>query len=123
MKFYKMDDLAKAGYVAAEYLLRGQALAERCLPTQIAVVLENRSSSLDTDLAHQRIVDGHLAGEICIRHRIQGENTFFIDDVPGTAERYARRLIARGTARAVICGRCEYFAGHHDVHLTLMEKI
>ena len=140
MKFYKMGDLAKAGYVAAEYLLRGQALAERCLPTQIAVVLENRSSSLDTDLAHQRIVDGHpaegaspavfvytlpnvVAGEICIRHRIQGENTFFIDDVPGTAERYARRLIARGTARAVICGRCEYFAGHHDVHLTLMEKI
>ena len=140
MKFYKMDDLARAGYVAAEYLLRGHALSERCLPTRIAVVLENRSSSLDTDMAHQRIVNEHpaegaspavfvytlpnvAAGEICIRHRIQGENTFFIDDVPGTAERYARRLIARGTADAVICGRCEYFAGHYDVRLTLLEKI
>ena len=140
MKFYKMDDLAKAGYVAAEYLLRGHSLSERYLPTQIALVLENRSSSLDTDLAHQRIVNQHLAegaspavfvytlpnvvaGEICIRHRIQGENTFFIEDVPGSAERYARSLIARGTARAVIYGRCEYFAGNYDVRLTLLEKI
>lgn len=140
MKFYKMDDLAKAGYVAAEYLLRGQPLAGRYLPGEVAVVLENRSSSLDTDLAHQRIVDARpaegaspavfvytlpnvVAGEICIRHRIQGENTFFIDDAPGVAERYARRLIARGTARAAICGRCEYFDGRYDVRLTLLEKI
>ena len=139
MKFYKMDDLSKAGYLAAEYLLRGQNLTERYRPAEIAVVLENRSSSLDTDLAHQRIVNEHhaegtspaifvytlpnvVAGEICIRHRIQGENAFFIDDALDTAEGYARRLIARGTARAVICGRCEYFAGRHDVRFTLLEK-
>lgn len=139
MKFYKMDNLSKAGYIASEYLLRGQNLKDRYAPTRIAVILENRSSSLDTDLAHQQIVNEHLkegaspavfvytlpnvvSGEICIRNHFQGENTFFIDNTPGLAENYARRLIAQGTADAVIYGRCEYLAGHHDVRLTLLEK-
>lgn len=139
MKFFKMDDLAKAAYVAAEELLAGQRLGERYAPTDIAVVLENTSSSLDTDLAHQRIVEQHLpegcspavfvytlpnvaAGEICIRHHIQGEESFFVTDAEHpVAERYARRLIARGAARAVICGRCEYLAGNYDVRLMLLE--
>lgn len=141
LKFYKMDDLSKTGYVAAEYLLRDRRLSERYAPTEIAVVLENRSSSLDSDLAHQRIVDAHpeegaspavfvytlpnvVAGEICIRHRIQGENTFFVTDGDGTtARQYARRLVERGVARAAIYGRCEYFAGRYDVELNLLEAL
>lgn len=139
MKFYKMDDLSKAAYVAAEYLLRDRDLTAEYRPTEIAVVLENSSSSLDTDLAHQRIVNEHhpegvspavfvytlpnvAAGEICIRHHIQGENTFFIDNEPGIAARYARRLIECGTARAVIFGRCEYLAGNYDIQLNLLEQ-
>ena len=139
MKFFKMDDLAKAAYVAAEHLLGGRRLTERYAPTDIAVVLENTASSLDTDLAHQRIVEQHLpegtspavfvytlpnvaAGEICIRHHLQGEDSFFITDPDHpVAERYARRLIARGAARAVVCGRCEYLAGEYDVRLMLLE--
>lgn len=93
MKFYKMDDLSKAAYIAVEYLLRGCPITGKYASTDVAVVLENRSSSLDTDLAHQRIVNEHhpegaspavfvytlpnvAVGEICIRNHIQGENTF-----------------------------------------------
>lgn len=138
MKFYKMDNLAKAGYVAAEYLLRDRRLQEKYTPTQIAVVLENRSASLDCDLNHQHIVNEHhpegtspavfvytlpnvVAGEICIRHHIQGENTFFIDGKGDTAERYARLLIERRSARAVIYGICEYLTGNWQVRLNLLE--
>ena len=91
MKFYKMDNLCKLGYVAAEYLLKDTNYH----PKEIGIILANASSSLDTDCKHQAIIskEGDKAaspavfvytlpnvvlGEICIRHKIQGENTFFV---------------------------------------------
>ena len=89
MKFYKMDDLCKLGYVAAEYLLKDKTFAhwkwECYLPTP--------TSSLHTDIRHQQLIDQDgdraaspavfvytlpnvVSGEICIRHKIQGETPF-----------------------------------------------
>lgn len=138
MKFYKMDDLSKAAYIAVEYLLRGWPIAGKYASTDVAVVFENRSSSLDTDLAHQRIVNEHhpegaspavfvytlpnvAVGEICIRNHIQGENTFFVEGSGATAEWYAHRLVERGTARAVIYGVCDFLKGEYHVKLNLLE--
>ena len=138
MKFYKMSDLSKALYVAVERLLREAPLDERIAPTEVALVLSNRASSLDTDLEHQRILDegtepaspavfvytlpNVAAGEACIRHGIQGDNTFFIDDEDdGLAERYARLSLGQGRARAAICGRCELLGGEWEVALKLLE--
>lgn len=138
MKFYKMDDLSKAAYIAVEYLLRGCPITGKYASTDVAVVLENRSSSLDTDLAHQRIVNEHhpegaspavfvytlpnvAVGEICIRNHIQGENTFFVEGSGATAEWYAHRLVERGTARAVIYGVCDFMKGEYHVKLNLLE--
>lgn len=138
MKFYKMDDLSKAAYIAVEYLLRGCPITGKYASTDVAVVLENRSSSLDTDLAHQRIVNEHhpegaspavfvytlpnvAVGEICIRNHIQGENTFFVEGSGATAEWYAHRLVERGTARAVIYGVCDLLKGEYHVKLNLLE--
>ncbi len=138
MKFYKMSDLSKALYVAVERLLREAPLDGRFAPTEVALVLSNRAASLDTDLEHQRILDegtepaspavfvytlpNVAAGEVCIRHRIQGDNTFFIDEEGDvSAERYARLLLGQGRARAAICGRCELLNGRWDVSLKLLE--
>lgn len=138
LKFYKMSDLAKALYVATERLLRqAPPLAGRYDPTEIALVLSNRSSSLDTDLLHQRTLDRHeppspahfvytlpnvAAGEICIRHRIQGDNTFFIEEHGyRQSESYARLLLRNGHARAVICGRSELLGGTWEIELKLLE--
>ncbi|WP_297829791.1 beta-ketoacyl synthase N-terminal-like domain-containing protein [uncultured Rikenella sp.] len=138
LKFYKMSDLAKALYVAAERLLsQTRPLGERYAPTEIALVLSNRSSSLDTDLRHQRTLDRHeppspahfvytlpnvAAGEICIRHRIQGDNTFFIEEHGSDqSESYARLLLRNGHARAAICGRCELLGDTWEVDLKLLE--
>ena len=46
MKFYKMDNLCKLGYVAAEYLLKDTHYR----PKEIGIILANASSSLDTEL-------------------------------------------------------------------------
>lgn len=139
MKFYKMSDLSKAVYVAVERLLGGVLETGVYAPEDVALVLANRAASLDTDLQHQRILDGRTepvspavfvytlpnvaAGEVCIRHKIQGDNTFFIENRNnGQAESYARLLVADGYAKAAVCGWCDFLNGEWDVSLKLLER-
>lgn len=121
MKFYKMDDLCKLGYIAAEFLLEDESFA----PTKAGILLANASSSMHTDTKHQAIIDEKgdaaaspaifvytlpnvVAGEICIRHKIQGENTFFIEREyqPEQLEDYARTVIKKGNLTHCIIGWC-----------------
>lgn len=139
MRFYKMSDLSKALYVAVERLLE-QSPWEDVEPRRRAIVLANRASSLDTDAEHQRILDAKLregvspavfvytlpnvaAGEMCIRHKIQGDNTFFVGDkCPTIVEDYAQHLIIYDSADAVICGWCDYLAGEWDVEIKMLRS-
>ena len=140
MKFYKMSDMCKALYVAVERLLEVESFGS-VEPTRRAIVLANRSASLDADVVHQHILNKHLpegaspaafvytlanvaAGEMCIRHKIQGDNTFFVEpNDSGLTERYARSLIARNRADAVVCGWCEYLLGKWSVNIKLLKTI
>lgn len=139
MKFYKMSDMSKALYVATVRLLSNSGF-EGVEQNRRAIVLANRSASLDADVIHQQILNQHLpegaspaafvytlanvaAGEICIRHKIQGDNTFFIENEDsGVAERYARSLIANNKADAVICGWCEYLKGSWNLNIKLLKN-
>lgn len=121
-KFYKMDALSKLAFLAAEYILRDEDKDE------LALVLANKSGSLDTDLKHQESIQDveHFyprpatfvytlsnicAGEICIRHGLQTENAFFIaEEFPrDTLFAYADYLLQSGKAKRVLCGWVEYF--------------
>lgn len=137
MKFYKMSDLCKAAYVSMANLMKQYSL-EQYLSEDISIVLANRSSSLDADIEHQKIIDKHLKegaspaifvytlpnvvnGELCIRYKIKGNNTFFVEnDDKGTAKKYAIRLLETGKAHAVICGWCEKLYENYDVKLKLL---
>lgn len=138
MKFFKMSDLCKAAYIAVENLLRERPLSDKYERTDIAVIMANSSASLDTDLEHQRILEQRLpegtspavfvytlpsvaAGEICIRNKFQGDNTFFIDDDQEETEKYAEMLIERGYAKAVICGWCDKLGENRKVSLKILE--
>ena len=91
-KFFKMSQLSKLGFLATELLLSG--IEREKDPALISVVLANSSSSLHSDEVYQRTV-GHIPspssfvytlpnimiGEICIRHGIKGEGTFFIQEL------------------------------------------
>lgn len=140
MKFYKMSDMSKGLYIAVERLLAKEGW-DNVAPTRRAIVLANRSASLDTDLAHQQVVNKRLpegaspaifvytlanvsAGEMCIRHKIQGDNTFFVEEKEtGLAEEYARSLIETNRADAVICGWCEYLKGNWNISIKLLKHI
>lgn len=140
MKFYKMSDMSKALYVAVENLVSGNVDFAGCDPLRKAIILSNSSSSLDSDINHQIIIDRNLpegaspavfvytlpnvsAGEICIRHKIKGDNTFFIEErQTELAEDYARRLIETDRADFAICGWCDYLNGIWNVNLKLLKR-
>lgn len=137
-KFYKMDDMCKLGYVAVANLLKEKGTF---LPTELAIVLANSSSSLHTDIRHQNILDSEgdagaspaifvytlpnlVLGELCIRHKIQGENTFFIakDYSSQEMEEYAQIVMQKGDLKACIVGWCELLGNNYKAEFKLIEK-
>lgn len=139
IKFYKMSSLAKAGYIASCRLLKDIQLD---IPKdRIAIVLANRSSSLDTDLKHQEIVEANLpegaspavfvytlanivTSEIAIKHKFQGELTTFVSEHNSLdfLAGYAHKLINSDECDAVLYGWCEQLKEYFDVQLTIITK-
>ena len=90
-KFFKMSQLCKLGFLATELLLSGTEGEKDA--TLISVILANSFSSLHSDKAYQSTIEhipspssfvytlpNIMIGEICIRHGIKGEGTFFIQE-------------------------------------------
>ncbi len=136
-KFYKMDHLSKMGFLASEMLLKDMPLLPRYLPDQVALVLSNAASSLDTDLHFAEsmktipspalfvyTLPNIVAGEICIRQGITGENAFFVFpefDAVQMAD-YVSLVMESEKTLACIGGWIEVMGDHHDVFLYLAEK-
>lgn len=134
MKFFKMDNLSKLGYVAAEKLLNNIGLPEN--RTKIAIILSNQSASLDTDYRHQKLINSNeeispsvfvytlpniVSGEICIRHKLNGENTFFIQEPNNAFARdYATLLLQESLADIVIFGTCELLGEKYFANFELL---
>ncbi len=96
-KFYKMDTLSKLAFVASEFLLHDQDIAQRYAPESIGLVFQNAASSIDIDKDHQLTIQERanyfpspalfvytlpniMMGEICIRNKFFGENALFITE-------------------------------------------
>lgn len=138
IKFYKMDNLSKLGYIASLKLLKGFRFD--CEPSEIALVLSNRSASLDSDLRHLNCIDtmpveeispaifvytlaNIVAGEIAIKHKIQGETTFFISESYNEVfmRDYAESLFSKGM-KYVIYGWCELLDSEYSTNLTMIKN-
>lgn len=135
-KFHKMDNLCKLGWLAAEVLLRAAPAVDH-LPEQVALVLSNRSASLDTDIRYYNSVKdipspalfvytlpNIVIGEICIRHGFKGEHAFFTSD-RFEAEQvvsYAQLLLDTGAATACICGWIEVMDQPYEAALYMVER-
>jgi hypothetical protein len=135
-KFYKMDNLAKLGWLAAELLLKDFD-ASQYQPTEIGVVLSNASSSLDADKRYYNSVQemaspalfvytlpNIVIGEICIRHRFKGENAFFIFERfnPDFIASYVCNLLDTQQLKVCICGWVELLGNEYKTVLFLIEK-
>lgn len=128
MKFYKMDDLCKLGYVAAAWLMDGIEFGEE----ECGMVLSGKYGCLDTDMKHQQIIDKDgdaasspavfvytlpnvVAGEISIRHHIKGENTWFWSDdrTMSDLKHYATLMAGASDLRYCIIGHLDFLNGEY----------
>lgn len=128
MKFYKMDDLCKLGYVAAAWLMDGIEFGEE----ECGMVLSGKYGCLDTDMKHQQIIDKEgdaasspavfvytlpnvVAGEISIRHHIKGENTWFWSDdrTMSDLKHYASLMAGASDLRYCIIGHLDFLNGEY----------
>ncbi len=135
LKFFKMDNLCKLAVLNAELLLKEQET------TNIAVLLSNYSSSLDTDIEHQKMIeDEHnfypspavfvytlaniCVGEISIKHHLKSENAFFISKDFDTdfMLNYAFDLLESNKSEKALIGWVDYFQKEYKSFLFLIEK-
>lgn len=142
-KYYKMDNLSKLGLLASELLLREKTLSDKTSFENAAVILSNAHSSLDTDTRYLEssktiaspalfvyTLPNIVAGEICIRNKIKGENIFFVSSKFDSMllTQYVS-LITSDTADNInakvnIClaGWIDVMGEQHDLFLYLFEK-
>jgi hypothetical protein len=134
-RFYKMDRLSKLGFLAAEILLSG--LQKKWEANQIGLVLSNSNSSLDTDIRYWDTVKtitspslfvytlpNIVAGEICIRHGIKGENLFFVlpqFDAEWMTS-YVDLLLISGRTKYCLAGWIDVQDDRPDVFLYLTDQ-
>ena len=108
-KFFKMDTLSKLGFVASELLLKDEG-QERYVPREDrAVVLFNRTASLQADTNYQATIQDPenffpspaafvytlpniVTGEIAIRNKYFGETSFIVMELCD-AQIMARQLM------------------------------
>jgi hypothetical protein len=140
-KFYKMDNLSKLGFLCAELVLRNSRVADRYSGVETGIVIFNAASSLDTDLTYQDTIRDRanyfpspsifvytlpniVIGEICIRHKINGENAFLVTE-RFDAERIksqADELLDHGRASACLCGWVDILKDRFEALLFFVEK-
>lgn len=135
-KFFKMDTLAKAGFLAAEKVLGAAGLRNEDPKPDMSVVLVNSTSSTVDDVAFQKGLDypspalfvytlsNIVCGEIAIRNKILGETSFHIDEKPCAARlmRYVKWAFADKTIDRVLVGWVEAFEGERPLSMMLVER-
>ena len=135
-KFYKMDSLSKLSYITAEILLEDKQLIDNT-----ALIFSNKSSSLETDKLHQEAIDNRdnyypspavfvytlpniCMGEICIRHKLHTENSFFIFEAFNAEHlyNYSKALIQFNNIEKALCAWIEKDENGYDAFMYLIGK-
>jgi hypothetical protein len=140
-KVFKMDNLSKLGFLSAEILLQGTDILQKYPCEEIAIILENASSSMESDEKHQESIRDRnkyfpspsvfvytlpniMASEIAIRHKVKGENTVFIFEQfdPGFIYHYVSELFRNQRVNCCLSGWIECYGDHYQSFLFIIEQ-
>ena len=140
-KFYKMDQLSRLAFLASELILKNNPMTHNNAAGDIAIIIANSASSLETDEEHQRTISDKnnnvaspavfvytlpniLIGEIAIRNSIKGENTFFIFDKfdADFMSGYINSLLNSNKIKCCIAGWVDFYDKNYDAFLYTVEK-
>lgn len=137
-KFFKMDNLCKAGFLAAEIVMKNHKLGDSDTRTDCSMVLMNRSGSLDNDRRYQQTIrtkeyfpapsvfvytlSNIVLGEIAIRHRLQGETSCYLSEQFSAEEllQLTEDALAVNQSTFGLCGWVEVGENGCDVLLTVV---
>ena len=120
-KFHKMDLQCKLGFLCTEFAMRDTNFLVDNDLSKTAIVLSNAASSLETDRTHQNSINDTsnyfpspavfvytlpniTIGELAIRHKITGENAFFVTEKfdADLLVNYSESLLNNGTEGAIV---------------------
>lgn len=141
-KFFKMDNLCKAGTLAAEVLLKEIDFPREEVKDDWAIVLMNSASSLDDDRRYQQTIadkDNYypspaifvytlaniITGEMAIRHKIGGETSFYVlpsFDKEKMLECIAQTFAENSKLTHIICGWTDVDGDLIDIQLMLATR-
>jgi len=122
-KYFKMDKLCKLALLASEFAItKGIDTTERD-EDNTALVFSNKSSSLESDRKHVESISDKknyfpspsvfvytlpnmLIGEIAIKHKIKGENAFFVSPEFNATilQSYCEMLFTQTQTKLAVCG-------------------
>jgi hypothetical protein len=141
LKFFKMDNLSKLAILAADCIFKDTELNNTDVKGNTAVVFANASSSLVTDANYQQTINDpanyypspslfvytlpNIAiGEICIKHKIYGENVFLISRKFDADVLYfhVNEIFERTDTQNCIAGWVECNEKTYEAFLFLVEK-
>jgi hypothetical protein len=140
-KFFKMDNLCKLAFLSAEILLQGTTLLEKYPGEEVAIILENASSSLEYDQKHRESIRDRnkyfpspsvfvytipniMVAEIAIRHKVKGENAVLILEQfdPGFIYHYVSELFRNQQVSCCLTGWVECYGDHYQSFLFIVEQ-
>lgn len=137
-KFHKMDLLCKVGTVLSELLIRDLSPDQKEQLENMAIVLNSSTSSLHTDIAHQKTLEEDqsspaifvytlpniIIGEICIKHKIYGENMFLVSDEPDveTLRDYTESIFESGKAEQCLVGWVDALSDKWSVSIAIVKR-
>jgi hypothetical protein len=141
LKFFKMDNLSKAGFLGAELVCRDVGLDINVPNKDISIVCFNRSSSLDDDIIYQQTIQDKnnyfpspavfvytlaniVTGEIAIRNKIMGESSFYITEKfsPKQISEAIYDIFRNNYVNGLLCGWTEYFKDNCDVLMMFITR-
>lgn len=139
-KFFKMDNLSKLAFLAADVLLKNENVNPE-EDNNIAIVFSNKASSLDTDRKYQESIQNKddyfpspavfvytlpniCIGEISIKYKLYTENSFFIFDTFNAEHlfTYSNSLLSTNKAEKVLCGWIDLDENKYEAFLYLVSK-
>lgn len=142
LKFFKMDDLSKLGYIGVLKLLKDNPEFSDILPEKRGLFFGNYTSSLASDIRHVSAIGSEddlkaspaifvytlpnvVLGEICIKNKFKGENTFFVFNA--SDEKNAGDILLRNASLSgmelVVAGWCDLIGEKYDLNIGLYKKV
>jgi hypothetical protein len=140
-KFFKMDNLSKAGFLASELIFREINFDRTIFHKDITIIGFNSSSSLDDDLIYQKTISDSdnffpspavfvytlaniVLGEIAIRNKIQGETSFYVIEKydENLIQTYLNDVFTNNYVKGILCGWIDFLNGNCNVKLKYIEK-